>query len=189
MRNFQKIIEGLDVLPLMHAVIRHPELWNENTFRTKYTGTPHREVDDIWIRYSKPESVADPENPGAALEDTNPVWYPASVYLPEYKLLAQMVMARVSAYELDRVLVTRVKPGGRIYPHADNGGAYVNQGDISRYHVVLRGLPGSIFRADTEQVHMLTGEVWWFNAWAEHEVFNNSEDDRVHLILDVRHFP
>jgi hypothetical protein len=33
---------------------------------------------------------------------------------------------------------------------------------------------------------MRTGEVWWFNNAIEHEVVNNSADDRIHLIVDIR---
>ena len=98
-------------------------------------------------------------------------------------------MVRVDGHELGRLLVTKIRPGGRILPHADVTGDYVNQGNISRYHIVLQGLPGSQFRAGDETVCMRTGEVWWFNAHAEHEVFNNSADDRIHLIADVKHFP
>ena len=35
-------------------------------------------------------------------------------------------------------------------------------------------------------VNMLTGEIWWFNNQAEHEIINNSADDRIHLIVDIR---
>ena len=57
-----------------------------------------------------------------------------------------------------------------------------------RYHIVLSGHPGSIFRAGDEQVTMLTGEVWWFDNTKEHEVINNSADDRIHLIVDIKVF-
>jgi hypothetical protein len=33
---------------------------------------------------------------------------------------------------------------------------------------------------------MLTGTAWWFQHREVHAVENNSADDRVHLLVDVR---
>jgi hypothetical protein len=74
-------------------------------------------------------------------------------------------------------------------PHADTEGTYVQEGSIMRYHVVVRGEPGSLFRCGDETVNMRTGEVWAFNALLEHEVMNNSADDRIHLLVDCRIWP
>jgi Aspartyl/Asparaginyl beta-hydroxylase len=181
MRNFQQIGTGVDVLPLLHAIQRQPQLWNQQRFRTTYDNTPHADVDDIWLRFS-------PERAGfdQVIEDTSPIWQPAASGLPQAKPLVLNLMSYLGAYELGRLLITRLRPGGRILPHADTDGAYVNQGDIGRYHIVLQGLPGSTFRCGDEVVQMLTGEIWWFDAGVCHSVENNSADDRIHLIADFR---
>lgn len=186
MRNFL-CIGTTDVMPLLMAVQRQ-DLWNKHTFRTTFTNTPHKEVDDIWIRYTD-DKKADPEAPHEALIDTTPIWHDAYYKLPQVKPIIFDLMHRLQAYELGRVLVTRLKPGGRILSHADNHGEYVWASDMARYHVVLQGLPGSLYRVEDETVNMKTGEVWWFNALKEHEVLNNSSDDRVHLLVDVRLAP
>jgi hypothetical protein len=33
---------------------------------------------------------------------------------------------------------------------------------------------------------MAQGEVWWFDNSQEHEVMNDSKDERLHLIVDIR---
>jgi hypothetical protein len=33
---------------------------------------------------------------------------------------------------------------------------------------------------------MKTGDIWWFDNSQEHEVLNNSADDRLALIVDIR---
>jgi len=99
------------------------------------------------------------------------------------------LMTRVHAYELGRVIVSRLPPGGRILRHADRDGEYVQASDRARYHVVLQGLPGSLYTCGDETVCMQDGEIWWFNAHEEHEVINNSADDRIHLLVDVRTWP
>lgn len=186
MRNFHKLCEGVPVFSALHQIQKAPQLWGQNNFRTSYENTPHVDVDDIWIRFSALEKCYDPKVIGEVIEDQAPVWYPAKHVLTEIKTLVLNLGRVVDAYEVGRVLVTRIKPGGRILPHADTDGAYVNAGDIARYHIVLQGLPGSIFRCGEEQVQMLTGEVWWFKADEVHEVLNSSADDRIHLIADFR---
>jgi len=33
---------------------------------------------------------------------------------------------------------------------------------------------------------LVSGEVWWFDNTQEHEVMNNSADDRIVMIVDIR---
>lgn len=173
-------------MPLLHAVQRRPDLWNRRTWRTTYANTPHRDVSDIWIRYSDENATASVDRTVDVIQDTRPIWYPEWRELPQIRPILFGLMQRVDAYELGRVLITKLPPGGRILPHSDAVGAYTDQKDGARYHVVLQGLPGSLYRAGDETVNMRSGEAWWFNHLAEHEVINNSADDRIHLLIDVR---
>lgn len=176
------VAAGVDVVPLLQALVQQPELWNQNKFRTTFKDTPHGQVDDIWIRFSKET----PDTNEVADDMRQIVWYPAFQKLPQVVPIIRDLMFRFNGYELQRCVITRLRPGGRILPHADNKGDYVHVGDISRYHVVLQGLPGSLYRTGDETVNMKTGEVWWFNALLEHEVQNNSADDRLHMLVDFR---
>ncbi len=186
MRYFHKIAEGVQVGALAHAVTRNGHLWNENTFRTTFPNTPHAGVDDIWLRFSDPEKCTTTSN---IIGDDKPIWWPAAQLFPEAKPIILDLMRGTSAYELGRVLITRLPPGGRILGHRDDAGDYVNLRDIARYHVVLQGLPGSLYHCGNETVCMRTGEIWWFNAHELHAVENNSVDDRIHLLVDVRTWP
>jgi len=51
--NFYKLADNLNIMPLMAAIVRQPELWNQNKFRTTFQNTPHADVSDIWIRFSE----------------------------------------------------------------------------------------------------------------------------------------
>ena len=188
MRNFQ-LISSIDIIPLQHAIIRQPDLWNQHTYRTTYKNTPHSEVDDIWIRYSDQERTSNPEDTESVQNDHGAVWYPAFSKLPESRPIILSLMNYVSAYELGRVVISRIKPGGKILPHADIDGDYVHLNDIARYHIIIQGLPGSMFYCGGEEVNMRTGEIWWFDAHKTHEIINNSSDDRIHLMVDLRRWP
>ena len=182
LRCFQLIAQGIDNVPMMLALHRHPELWNADNFRTTYPGTPHSEADDILLRYTGPGAARSVDT---VIEDDKPIWLPAAKVLP-WRPIVFDLMRRVEAYQLDRLLITRLRPGARIQPHADNVGEYAaNNDERARFHVVLQGLPGSLYHNGGETTQMLTGQVWTFTPREVHAVENNSSDDRVHLIVDV----
>jgi hypothetical protein len=186
-RYFRKIAEGVDTTPMLYALQRQPELWNQKRFRTTFQNTPHGQVDDIWLRFSD-DSKAQGDT-AAVMADGDCVWHEAAKALPQARPILLDLMRRLEAYALDRVVITRLLPGRIILPHADNEGAYVHDPHRQRHHVVLQGLPGSLYRTGDETVQMLTGQVWWFDALTEHEVANNSADDRIHMLVDLRIMP
>lgn len=183
MRNFYKAAEGVSFSSITNSLFRQPELWNQNTFRSTAEGTAFNEVDDIWLRFAP-----DPESLAIAEDDVRNVWYPAVHKLPEIKLHVSALMQMVGAYDLHRLLVTRLKPGGQMGAHADTHG-YATQPGLVRYHLVLQGGPGSLFHCGDETVNMLTGEIWTFRADLLHSVVNNSKEDRIHLLVDMSVWP
>ena len=192
MRYFDQVLSGVNVAPLRHQLSRHPELWNADRFRTDYPNTAHVDVDDILIRFSDTSKAG---KDTIVMGDGLPViWHPAAAVLTEVKPLVMGLMALVNGYTLERCLISRVPPGGQILRHRDAAGEYVNQGSLARDHIVVQGLPGSLFRCgpvyedrdQDEVVNMQTGDVWSFDAHSFHEVVNNSADDRIHLMADVR---
>lgn len=180
MKNFLRIAANCDVMPIMLAVQRQHELFNQNTLRTTHPGTPHTQVSDIWLRFNE---IPEKGNEVKILDEHESVWYPAIYALPQCRPMIYQLMARVDGERLGRCMITKLAPGKKIAPHVDGGShaAY-----YERFHVVLQGYPGSQFRCGNEIVDMLTGEIWWFNNAIEHEVINNSADDRLHLIIDIR---
>lgn len=178
MKNFYKLIEGLDTTTIVHALQTQPHLWNRNDLRRTYPDTPHRECDDIWLRF-QPEGMTHSE----VIDAHESVNFPAMAELPWVRPVVFGLMRQVEGERLGRVLITRLRPGARIHPHADGGdhAAY-----YKRYQVALQSFPGVLFRAEDETVCMRTGEAWWFNNSVEHEVINNSADDRLALIVDIR---
>ena len=183
MKHFQLIAGGVDVVPLQNALACHPELWNQNTLRTQHAGTVHAQVDDIWIRFNDTRAYEQTGDAATIMDQHESVWYPAADTFWMLKPVLFDLMRKVNAERLGRVLITRLKPGAQILPHVDGGdhAAY-----YARYHIALQGLPGSLFRAGDEQITMRTGEVWWFQNAVEHSVLNNSQDDRIHIVVDLR---
>ena len=178
MKNFYQVHTGLDVAPLMLELKSQPELWDENTLRTEHPGTAHSHVSDIWLRFNEIQDDA-----LTVIDDKECINYPSIYKLPAAQSFIFWLMARVKGVQLGRCLITKLSPGGVITPHVDMGAP---ADYYERYHIVLSGYNGSIFRAGDEQVTMRTGDVWWFDNKQEHEVMNNSADHRIHMIIDIR---
>lgn len=179
MRYFYKLADGIVVLPIMSAVMRNATLWNVDKTRTSFEGSPHKQASDILLRCCKTDSKTLSE----AYVDLEAFDRPAFALIGPAREMALDVMKIVGGTRLGRVVLTKLPPGGKIEPHADEG-AYADY--YTRYHVVLHGLPGSMFMCGDESTQMKTGELWWFDHAAQHSVKNNSVDDRIHLIVDIR---
>lgn len=176
MQNFLKIADGVDVMPLLMAIHHHPELWGADKVRSTFEDSPHAEVQDILLRFSDTSCP----NIGDNLICKN---LEALKILHQARPIIHALMARVQGEILGRVMITKLPTGKAITPHSDVLGLYANS--MRRFHVPLQTGEGCIFRAGDEIVTMKAGEVWDFNAHAEHEVVNNSNDDRIHLIIDI----
>lgn len=185
MRNFQRLVQGLDVSALVHELARQGTLWNENTLRTTHPESPHTQVDDIWLRFDdlEPYKASGGEDVKKVIDGHESIFWPSWYKLPAAQKIVHDLMYAVKGVRLGRVLITRMAPGAVIAPHVDGGehAAYYD-----RYHVTLQNGPGSLFHCGDEQVNMKAGEVWWFDNSVEHSVVNNSADDRLTLIVDIR---
>ena len=181
MRNFLLMATGVDVSKVLHDITTTPGIWNRSDVRRAPHGQ-NRDVDDILLRF---------QEGGATYEDIigagKLVNYPAFTEMPSIRPIVFGIMRQVEGLDLGRVIITRLPPGKTIPAHTDEYGVYVK--GRKRYQVVVQCLPGVVFRCGDEQVQMKTGEVWWFNPMLEHEIVNNSADDRIVLIVDVTPCP
>lgn len=186
MRNFMQLATGIDVTPLMLAIKRRPDLWKEDTYLRDCPQGPFGEIESIMLRFPVKgvyETEAELQNHLSTYDQHENIDYPAYAVLTEARPIIMALMTRVGGERLGRVMINKIAPGGRIFPHADTP-AHTEY--YSRFHVVLQSQPGVMFRAGEEQVYMGTGEAWWFDNKQEHEVINNSADDRIHMIIDIR---
>jgi hypothetical protein len=179
MKNFQ-LMANINIVPLMIQVARQADLWKADTYLRDYPQGPFGDTETIFLRFP-PSSVTEMER--STKDQHECVWMDGALHLPAARQMIFNLMATVEGERLGRVMINKLRPGGRIYPHADTP-AHAEYWD--RFHIVLQSLPGNNFRCGDETIHMRTGEVWWFQNAVEHEVVNNSADDRIHMIVDIR---
>ena len=186
MKNFQQITAGIDIMPLLLAIKRRPDLWKADTYLRDYPQGPFAQIESIMLRFPEKavlETEAELKDHLSKYDQHESIDHPAYAVLPEARRLVMGVMARVDGERLGRVMINKIAPGGVIYPHADTP---AHTAYYSRFHLVLQSQSGVVFRAGDESTYMATGELWWFDNSQVHEVINNSADDRIHMIIDVR---
>lgn len=178
--NFEQLPD-ISVGRLMHKINQHPELWAQITARQDTPGSPHKDTESIVLRWAEDQSIS------AVFNDVRAVDYPAAeVLMPEVGRVMQALMHGIDPEQklmLGRVLIVKLKPGGCITPHMDEG-YYADFYD--RFHVVLSSARGSAFVVGNEKRAFNQGEAFWFNHKREHTAVNDSSEDRIHLIADVR---
>lgn len=106
---------------------------------------------------------------------------------PECQKLIQQTLNMIPSGVLGRAYIAKMVAGGTIYPHIDPG-KYFELHD--RYHIVVKTNPGVSFTCGDdviETVRFEENEVWVFNNKVIHQAVNQGSEDRIHIIMDVRH--
>lgn len=161
----------------------HPELWNQYRMRTESENSPHREVDDIWLRYKDPRLPIDQQKPHDS------VWYNSIRQLPAIRTIIEKIMlAMPKGAELGGALITKIAPECQVYPHSD-AGTWHSEYYNSKVLVLLQSAPGQSFNFTDESHEGVAGEVFTFDNMPEHGVVNNSDIDRISLIIAIRTLP
>lgn len=182
MERFKLIAENLDVAPLLTRILANEPLWAEHTDRQHYPGSAHKETETIYLRWATDKSVW---GGFYCLESEDHVQTINKLGRLECSDLTQEAVKLItrgvpSGTDVGRVILTRMKPGGKIAEHTDEG-PYADK--YERFHVCLQG--ESILTCDGVHRKMVPGELWWFNHKLPHRVTNSLWGDRLHLIIDL----
>ena len=51
MKNFQQITAGIDIMPLLLAIKRRPDLWKADTYLRDYPQGPFAQIESIMLRF------------------------------------------------------------------------------------------------------------------------------------------
>lgn len=182
MKHLWPLLRRISVAEAAAEIDAHPELWDQHKLRTESYDSPHGKVSDIWVRYNAFENF-DPANPAAFNEPHESEWYATSDCLPSVKHMVLDTMRLFACTRLGGVLITRIPPGGKVLPHIDRGwhAEYYEKIAIS-----LKAAPGQKFCFEDGEYESAPGDVFAFDNSYCHWVNNDSNSDRVTLIICVR---
>lgn len=185
MNHMHKVLSGVLVDDLITQLNAKPELWNRYNFRTQsYAHSPHREVDDIILRY-RDFSDFDSEQPERFSDEHRAQYYAAYHELPALKALIDNIFTLVDGEELGGILITRIGAGKQVYPHSDQG-AWHSEHYLCKALLLLQSAPKQSFNFDNETHEGEAGDLFVFDNRPCHWVINDSDTDRVSLILAIK---
>lgn len=180
MSRFVRIAQGLDTLPVMLELHRARQLWDRNSQRRLYPGTPHAAMVDITVRYMPEYRLTSLD---VRREEHRNVFWPAWRELPSLRPLVFGLMTRVQAVELGSILITKLPPGGEILPHTDAGN-WAAEFYNMKAHITLVG--SAIVRCEDEAIMMSQGDIFTFDNLLNHSVECVGEIDRISCIVSMR---
>lgn len=180
-RSIVALDSGLRVSGLINQLAAHPEVWNTHTQRTESYNTPHKAIDDIWVRYNAWENF---HGDRVAFNDEHvSSWYPVVGKIPDAWTLTRKVMRRVGGKRLGGVLITRIPPGGEVKPHIDTGW---HAGYYEKFAVQIKGASDQAFCFEDGELRPEAGDLYTFDNSRMHWVRNDSQHERITLIICIR---
>ena len=145
--------------------------------------SPHSQMKDIWLRYKDIKPHLESNDFSTFADKHDSVWYPAYLELPESTKIIFDVLVAAKGHTLGGVLITKLPPGGKIKPHTDSGW---HAEYYDKYYVPIENYKGSVFGFEQGDIEPEEGEVYWFDNSYSHWVNNDSEGDRVAMIICLR---
>ena len=176
-KPFIKLKAGLHLQPFLDKLKAKPILWDEITARQDSTASAHHDTECIYAR--GPYKFT----PYYVTYDLGAYDYPVLEYLnDEMADLMMPLLKEMYVSELGRVLIVKLKPGGHVDAHTDQG-AYADH--FSRFHIVIQTNEGCSQTCGNAYEEFEVGDVWWFDHKQKHTALNKGTEDRVHIIFDA----
>lgn len=174
MKNNYKFISKINVNDFKSKIKELPDkVWNEHTLRQTLF-EPHKYTQTLEIMWDI-ESL-----------QTNKI---GKIHSNYYKLDMESFLNKLkpiyeSIYgkgDFIRVLLVKLKCNTNIAPHIDNGESLIK---CKRTHIPIITNENVKFTIGGETKYLQEGEIWEINNTEEHSVVNDSDEDRIHLIVD-----
>lgn len=180
-RGIRRVNHLVYVGGLVAELSAHSELWNEFDLRTNHPQSPHRELSDIFVRYNARENFTGDRQ--AFNEPHDAVWWPSLDQLPSARDIVFALMHHVEGERLGMVLITKIPAHSRCHPHVDTGW---HARHYDKYAVQLASAPDQAFVVDGVALSAEPGECYWFDNSRPHWVVNDSDEDRMTMIVCIR---
>lgn len=174
---------GVQVDPLVAELEAHPELWNENVFRTgrAYTGNPHTRIDDIIVRFNDWKNW---QGDRARFNDEHEsIWWGPYLKLPALQPLVFDLMRWMFATRLGMVLITRIPPRTNVGRHVDKGW---HAEHYLKFALQIKAAPGQKFCYDEMELETKAGDLYAFDNSRPHWVENPTDFERITLIMCMK---
>lgn len=166
-----KVLSHVPYAALKEFMLNAPtELWDANVNRARLFNV-HKETSSIVFKFTDLNDITNCH--------TYDAWGIAGEALTD---VVDDVVGFYRNAEAVRVIAPMLPPGCRVLPHEDGASTFAF---THRVHVPLLLNPKVRFIVNGEDVPMEEGLAIEINNLETHEVINNGETPRIHLIIDV----
>jgi hypothetical protein len=166
-------IATMDIDPLVGAMQESAARFADITVRQAAPGSPHPDTETIYLRF--PAEITRE----SFFEGMDVVDYPACHGALKEAIRGIAVMVGLPPA---RAMAIKLKPGGIIHPHCDEGG-YANA--TERFHLPIVTNPAALLSCGDDTVHLEAGGLYHFNKHEMHHGINGGDTDRIHLVVDL----
>jgi hypothetical protein len=174
MKPIRLIGKGINVEGLQYALSVNPQLWDEFNDRTRSEKSPHYGLNDIWARFAAPWDDA--------TKPHSSVWYPSADLL-NLKPFIYEVMNKLNVDQLGGVLITRIPAGVMCKPHTDPGW---HARYYEKFALQIKANDKQRFCFKEAELVTEPGDLFWFDNSKLHWVVNDSEEERITMIICVK---
>jgi len=178
MTPFNKLDIRFDVSYLKHW-LEDCDLFGEHNQRA-CEGSPHKEMTDIWVRYKNPEECIKSGDWSSFGLEHKSEWLKD---VPMIKDISNQLMEFLNGSVLGGILITKLSAGGKIHPHTDSGW---HAEYYDKYLIPIKNSYGAIFCFDNGTIKPKEGDVYAFRNDVTHWVDNNSDDDRIAMVICIK---
>ncbi len=181
--DFKKLNRSFWVQELKNEILNRDDIWNKNGERVYTKDSPHSSVSDIWVRYNDVTKYRESGDFSGINDEHDSIWYPEAYRLPSLRKIVFDLMREVEGERLGGILITKLPPGGKIARHVDKSW---HAGYYAKFYLPIQNAPGAEFHFSTGVIKPIEGEAYWFDNSCPHWVVNDSDTDRISLIVCIK---
>ncbi|SBS31363.1 L-proline cis-4-hydroxylase [Marinomonas aquimarina] len=168
---FHKLPLTFDIQRLKQDLwMQQQQLWIEHINRHVHDGG--------WA--SLPLRSVDGRIDNANVVETNPAYYKNTPYLEQSSYLKEVLASFQCTIVSARLMSLQARQ--EIRRHTDLDLRF--EDGCARLHIPIQTHPAVEFNINDQSIHFGEGECWYMNANYPHQVFNGSDINRVHLVID-----
>lgn len=172
-----------DVSELKKQVLSIYDEFDRYEYRRTAPGSPHSEMTDIWVRFNDIAPFLEEGSLEKIGDEHDSIWYEVADKIPAVRKVAFDLMHKVDGERLGGILITKLPPGGKIDRHRDMGW---HAQYYEKFFVPIQIKKEAVFGFDDGEIHAVEGDVWWFDNSNDHWVTNETDCDRIAMIVCIR---
>ena len=183
-KRHELVCDNLDVLSLQTELLNNYDEFDKINLR-RLGNSPHAEMTDIWVRYNHIDNYHDDILNGTSKfnNEHDAVWYPVIDKIPSAKKVIFDLMSQVDGERLGGIFITKLNANGKIGKHTDNGW---HAKYYDKFYVPVLNKEGAKFCFADGDINPQLGDAWWFDNSVVHWVENNTDSDRIAMIVCIR---